>query len=232
MVAQHLRLFEVVRAQQHGGGPIPSDGSHQLLNLALRTRIEPGGRLIHQQERGRCQEAAGDGNLLLLATRQLLHWLIERVEGQPQPLQHAFHSGPRPSAATAVEARRVQHVLPRTHLFEERRLDRYAVDVAAHIIGLRHHVVAKYRRRPRVWRHQGGKDADQRRLAAPVRPQDARDSTTVDAHRHLVERQLYLLGFAAAKEATGRLPEALRDAVQLDRHRIQLACLDRHAVNS
>ena len=69
-VAQPLGLFHVVRGQ-HDRAARASKAQHQLPQLAARLRIQPGGRLVEEQDVGLAHQRARDRQPLPLAARQL-----------------------------------------------------------------------------------------------------------------------------------------------------------------
>src|SRR5207253_928886 len=91
----------------------------ERLHLLLGSRVETGGRLVHEKKGGSGQEAPGDGHLLLLAARELLHRLVERVERKAELVEDLDDLRPRAALAASIETCRVQHVLPRAELLEE-----------------------------------------------------------------------------------------------------------------
>ncbi len=218
-VAQGRGLLHVVRAEQHRHLALRAQHLEQGLDLLLGSRVETRGRLVHQQQRWRGEEAACDRDLLLLPARELPHGLVDHIEGQPEPAQDVHHLLACAVRPAAVQARGVQHVLPGAQLFEERGLDGDAVDVPAHREGLGDDVPTEDGRAPGVRGQQGAEDADQGRLAAAVGPEDAGHAAGLDHQVELVEGDLV---FALAPPPGRALlalgaPERFGDSLQLDR---------------
>ena len=119
----------------------------------------------------------------------------------------------------AIEARGVEHVLPRAQLFEKGRLDGNAVDVHAHRARLLHDVPAEHGRVSGVRREKRSEDADECGLAAAVGPEDAGDASRLDDHAERFERDLVLPHGPPPWRARFALaaPERFLNFVQLDR---------------
>ena len=66
VIAQGVGLIHVMRRQQDRRVMGIAQFLDEGLYLELGTRVQPCGRLVQQKQDGRCQQCAGDGNLLLL----------------------------------------------------------------------------------------------------------------------------------------------------------------------
>jgi hypothetical protein len=102
----------------------------------------------------------------------------------------------------AVEARGVAQVLRRAHLLEEARLDRDAVDQPPHRPGVAEGIVAEDQRGAAVGQQQRREQADERRLARPVRTEDGDALAPLDLEVQPLERGHAAL---AAAVTTGEL---------------------------
>ena len=121
------------------------NGRHEILHLALRARVETGGRLVQQQQHRRGQKRAGECDLLLHAAGEILHRLGRRRRAGIRPASRI--SGMRATRLVrreAVEAGGIAEVLHRRHALEERRLHRHPIDQPLHLPGVVGHVDPEY----------------------------------------------------------------------------------------
>ena len=88
----------------------------------------------------------------------------------------------------AVDARGERQVLHRAELLEERRIDADPVDQALDLQLVAHDVVAEHLDASGVEGQESGDEADERRLAGPVRAQHAVDVAALEPHRHVHDR--------------------------------------------
>src|SRR4029450_5900633 len=72
-VGEGLGLGQVVRTEQDRRVVFGAHLADELLHLLLRARVEPGGRLVQQQQDRRGQQRAGQRDLLLHAAGEGLH---------------------------------------------------------------------------------------------------------------------------------------------------------------
>ena len=204
--------------------------AHELLHVALGARVEPGGRLVEQEEDRRGQEGARDRHLLLHPARHLLQRAVQPVLVDAQLAHHAADGRARGRALQAVEPHRVEQVLQRRELLEEARLHRDTVDQALDLRLLAHHVVPEDADVPLIGDQQRRDQADQRRLARAVGAEHAVDLVLRDRQADRVDRDdRLLLGRAARRRRLRRSfglpgpgpllpgPEALGHAVDDDR---------------
>ena len=185
---QRLRLGEVVRAEQNGRVVRRPDLADELLHLELRARVEPGRRLVEQEQHRRGEQRARERDLLLRPAREVLHRVGEAVLREPHALQDLRDPVARLRRRHPVVARRVAEVLDRRHLLEEARLDRDAVHQAPDRAVLGGHVVAEDRHAAAVVQQQGREQADERRLPGAVLAQDRERLALLHRERDAVER--------------------------------------------
>ncbi len=179
-VAQPLGLVHVVRGQDDGRVVALADLAHEGLHVALRVRVEPGRRLVEQEERGRREEAAGDGDLLLHPARHPLHRLGERLLLEPQAQQDLAHLPSGLRHRHPVQAGGVGQVLQGRELLEEGGVDRDPVDQPLHGELLLLDVVAEHADRAAVREEERRDEADERRLPRAVGAEDAEDLPPLD----------------------------------------------------
>ena len=125
--------------------------SDELLHLELRARVEPGRRLVEQEQHGRGQQRARERNLLLHPAGEVLHRLAAPVGREADPPEDLRDPLARLGRGHPVEARGVVEVLRGRHLLEEARLDGHPVDEPPDGLVLADDVVAEHtsrRRRP------------------------------------------------------------------------------------
>src|SRR5207237_1794187 len=150
---------------------------------------------------------------------QLLHRLVDNVEREAQAFEDLDHAPARAPGAAAVQARGVEHVLPGAQLLEEGCLDRNPVYVAADLQRLGHHVPAEHQRCAGVRGQQRAENPDQRRFAAAVGTEDARDAACPDGQVELMQGHLVLVLAPPPWRARFALAtlERLPDALNFDR---------------
>ena len=191
------------------------DLADELLHLELGARVEPGRRLVEEQEHGRREERARERDLLLHPARELLHRLAAPLDGEPDAGEDRGDPLARDRRRHAVEPRRVGEVLLGAHPLEEARLDRDAVDETPHGTLARERVVAEDAGGAAVVQQQRREQADERRLAGAV-PAEHRDALAAgDRERQALERW----DAAPAREAAVRLgpaPELLAQVTCFD----------------
>src|SRR6266516_4720550 len=87
-VGERLRLCQVVRAEEDGRVVLGPHLANELLHLLLRARVQPRGRLVEQKQ-DRCgQQGARERDLLLHATREILHRLVPPVLREADPAEN------------------------------------------------------------------------------------------------------------------------------------------------
>src|SRR6201747_2230202 len=216
-VAPHLALDRLQLAVEHRaavgdqadvvahpfGQLHPVSGEHDALALRpvveqqvaeelLVERVEPGERLVEDQQVGRVQHGADELHLLLHALGQLFDLRL-RPPGELHPVEPALdvrhQLGPLEAADLAEEDEHVHH----RHLPVEAALLGQIAD-PPQVFG-----------RPRVAEHLdlsgvGGRDvhdhADRGRLAGAVRPQQPEDAPRRHGHRNAVHRHEAPVGLA------------------------------------
>src|SRR6266480_5637070 len=86
-VREHLGLSEVVRAEQDRRVVGRPHVANEVLHLELRARIEPGRRLVEQEQDRGGEQSARERDLLLHSSRQMLHPLVPASHREPDPVE-------------------------------------------------------------------------------------------------------------------------------------------------
>ena len=180
-VAQALDLAEDVAAEQHGGAPLV-----QVLHLVAEGRlhegVEPGRRLVEEEELGVGRQGRDQGDLLPVARGVGAH-LGRQVEpealdegglaGQVDP---PVHPGQQVEGLAPGEGRPERHVAG------------HVGDAGVQLHGVGPRVEAEHPRRPAVGADQAEQDADRRGLARSVGPEEAAHLPGLDDQVQPVER--------------------------------------------
>ncbi len=169
MVAELLRLFQVMGGQQHRDAA-PVQFHHIVPELPAQLHIDAGGGLVQHQHRGLMHQRLGDQQPPAHAARKRAGIGL-RLVVQPQRLED-FHAAPlawrhtiKPGLQVKQLARGEEGVdveLLRHHADRRAGVARVFVDIDAPDAGL-----------ARSLDHQPRQDVDQGRFAGPVRPQQA-----------------------------------------------------------
>ena len=99
-VGEVLGLIEVVRRQQHGG-PARAEFADQLPGLAAGRRVEPGGRLVEEQQVGRGRRCPWPGRAGVAARRR-----GDRRAGRAAASARRARRPPPPGGAGGSRSRR------------------------------------------------------------------------------------------------------------------------------
>ena len=142
---------------------------------------------------GRGQQGSRDGDLLLHAPAHLLDRAPHPLLGDAEPGEDPDRLGPGLAGMEAVEAGGEGQVLVRRELLEEGGVHAHPVDEALdrHLVPL--HVVAEDLRPTLVKGQEGGHEADEGALAAPVGAEDPVDLAPLNAQRDVVDGRHRLL---------------------------------------
>ena len=132
---------------------------------------------------------ARERHFLLHAAREVLHRLATARRREADPLEDHRDLRVRLARPHAVEPRRVGEVLGRAHLLEEARLDRDAVDEAAHRARVLEHVVAEDLRAATVGQEQRREQPHERRLARAVLAENGDAFAALHREADAVERR-------------------------------------------
>ena len=196
-----LGLVEIGR-RPHNPDALLGQVLDHLPEFAARNRIDADARLVEEKQTRFLEERAGKAELLLHTARQLAgeptRESLEIRQGE-KPVERRRALGLRQPAQIRVQ---VEIFLNRQVLVEAESL-RHIADGGLNSGRISTSVEAEHFHGPFVWQHEPGHNADQRRLAGAVRPDQPGDFAAPDRSGHRVERGR-------------RGPEALGDLRQLD----------------
>src|SRR6185312_3190081 len=170
--------------------------------FAARVGIHTRGRLVEQEQLGLVQHARGEREALLPAARQLAGELVgarrktearERLVDGRAPVAHLEH------ARDEVEVLADRQVLP------VREALRHVADVALDRLGFGEDVVAKAGAAAGIGRQQAAHQADRRRLAAAVGPEEAENLAALDLERHALDDLVVAEALVQIAYVDGRL---------------------------
>ena len=166
LVGQLVGLVQVLRRQQHVGAR-PDERPDGVPQLDAAARVEPGGRLVEEQQPRRTDEAGAEVEPAAHAARVAAHEAVGGL-GQPDLTEHGLGGGPRRPSVVAEQAGDHHQVLPPA----ERRLDGCRLpgqpDRPPHPLGMRRGVDAGDAQLAGVGSDQRGDGTDERRLAGSV----------------------------------------------------------------
>jgi hypothetical protein len=187
-VRQRLGFIQIVGAQEDGRVVRAADLADEVLHLELGARIEPGRRLVEEQEDGRRQERTRERDLLLHAAREILHRLALAVDWETDVLEDLGDARARRPRSHSVEPGGVAQVLRRRHFLEEGRFDGHAVHESPYRTRVREDVVAEDTRASAVVQEQGGEQANERGFAGAVWAQDRHALAALHRERDVAKR--------------------------------------------
>ena len=173
VVGQLVGLLEVLGRQQHGDA-LAEQFADGLPDPLPRRRVQPGRRLVQEQDRGTGHQGAGQVQPPAHAARVALQHAVGGV-GQLELRQELGGPGPGRGPAHVRQLTDQHQVLaPREQRVQRRILGGHA-DVAAYLRRVPQHVDAGHRRRTRIGPGQRGQHPHGGRLAGAVRAQEAED---------------------------------------------------------
>ena len=188
-VAEHLDLGQDVAGQQHRPPSLPLL-LDALAERGLHQRVEPGGRLVEQQQLHIGGER-GDERDLLPVPLGVGARPDRRVELEPFD-----QAGPALLVKPAAEpAEQVDH-LAAGEVRPEAHVAGYVREPAVQLGGLRPGVAAEQRHRPAVGAQQPEQDADRGGLARPVRAEEPVHLALRDVQVEPVKRHGLAVGLA------------------------------------
>ena len=101
--AELVGLVQILRGQQHCRA-LGDDRPHDVPHLVAAARVEPGGRLVQEEQIGRVQDGRGDVDTAPHAARVVLHLAPGRVR-QPEGLQQLRRPAPARRAWSGPSSR-------------------------------------------------------------------------------------------------------------------------------
>jgi hypothetical protein len=146
----------------------------------------------------------------------MLHALMAAADRKADALEDLGNALARHARRYAVEARCVGEILLRRHLLEEGGLHRDAVHEPLHRPRLLDDVVAEDLGAAAVRKQQRRENADQRRLARAVLPQDRDALAALDRKRDAFERRYAAAALAHARPRRIAAEELLAQVVDFN----------------
>ena len=182
-LAHRLRLLEVVGGQQHRG-PLAVDFPHELPQGVAQLHVDPGGRLVEDQQARLVDQGLGHHQASLQAAGELVHRLLQvrtEIEALDQQLAPGLVGGV--AVVAGVEAQGVVDV--------EKVVDHdllvHDADQAAGEAVVAAVVVAEDADLPGVDAGDAGDHVDGGALAGPVGAEQAEDFALLDEERDVVD---------------------------------------------
>ena len=201
-----LRLVEDVRREQDGDPLLRPQVFQVVRKVAAGAGIEPRGRLIQQEEVRVVHERLGQFDATLQTAGERLHPLLGSFR-QPQPGQEGVRPLPQRSSLHSVEMPVVPQVLHHGELGVEARALKDHPQVPSHVAGLARQIVAEHGHAPRGHAKQCGENLEERRLPAPVRPEQPEDLPARDGEGDVRERGAIAVPMTEAVDQHGRAVE-------------------------
>ena len=153
--------------------------AEQLAQLDPGARVQAGGRLVEEEHLGVVDEGVGQAQPLLHAARQGLDVRVALV-AQVDQLQEVADHPPTGGRRDAVAASEEVEVLPDLHVVVDPECVRHEAEDATHLVGVPGDRPAGDLGVAARRQEEGGQDAQGRRLAGAVRPDQAEDLTGLD----------------------------------------------------
>jgi hypothetical protein len=167
-VAQRLRLVEVMGREQHRLAQVLQRADH-VPRRAPRRRVEPGCRLVEEDQLGVADEREGEVQAAQLAAAQRPR-VGARLLGEPGELEHLVHV-----ARGGVEARPVRDRLAHGDVPVHAGALQHDAHPHAQLVRALLRVVAEHRDDPARAGAIALEDLHRRRLARAVRAEEAED---------------------------------------------------------
>jgi hypothetical protein len=184
-VAGALDVGHQVRREQHADAELPMRLADQRQHLLAPHRIQPGRRLVEEDERGIVHQRLAQLDALLHPGRVAADRAVALLE-QPGVAQRVGGARARGGRRQPAQLRHVRQELGRAHLARQAVVLRHVADARAHAHAGRG-VLAEHQRPARGGAQEPHEDLDRGALAGAVLAEDAGDAV-VDAEAHVVER--------------------------------------------
>ncbi len=173
-VCQHVGLFEVLRRQEDGHSFIARESPDLFPERGPALRVEPGGRLVEEENRRRVDQRERKIEPALHPARVRAD-LAVAGRGEADAIEEPVDQFLPPGAADPVQRRLQPQVLAAGQERVEGGLLQGGSDRRPHLRAFADDVVARNRGATRRRRQQGGEHVDGGRLAGPVRAEEAVD---------------------------------------------------------
>ena len=198
VVGHLLHLVEDVRRDEDRAPLLLDERADHVAELEHARGVEPVRRLVEHEQLGVVEQGARDAEALAHAERVGLD-LVVRALAQRDALEHRRDA--RARLAAVVRGPHVEVAAAAQVRVEARLLDD-AADARERLADVLRHLAAAQVDAAAARLREAEHHADQRRLAAAVRPEPGEAAPARHVDRDVVDREL--------------LPEALRDVLELD----------------
>ena len=186
-VTQGLEAVQLVRADEHGACAAGDQSAQVGEQLLGRLRVEPGGRLVEEQELWPVQDGAREGGLLPHPLAEGAHLRAEPV-GQPQQLDHVVDPPGDFRAGHVVELGPGGEVVAQGQCLVEARVG-LDPDAGAELVGAgRRQRLAEEPDGARGRAQHAGQQPDCRRLPRAVGAEQPEGCATGHLERDTVDR--------------------------------------------
>jgi hypothetical protein len=185
-VAQSLGFVQIVRGVHHGCAG-RGNRADQVEDAGASLRIQAHGRLVHQHDFRIVHQSRGDVEPPQHAAREVLDGLLRTV-GETHPLQHAIDARVQVGSRQPVQLAKEPQIVARRELRVERDLLGHDPEHAPGVDGPIRDVDPVEPRLSGIRLHQAAQNADRRRLAGAVGPEQAIDFSRGDPERDPFER--------------------------------------------
>ena len=202
VVAEHVRLVQVVRGQEDRGTPVPQ-AADVVPQAGPVLRVEPGARLIQEQDLGLVHDAERHVEAPSLAAGVGPDPAVGEP-GQVEPFQHLRDPPGDVRAAPAVQPALQGQVLPSGGQLVGPAQLAHVADAGPDLPGLTADVQPGHRGAAAVDGQQRGQHPQRGGLARPVRPQEPDDLAPGDLQADAAHRLDRLV--PAPREALAQLP--------------------------
>jgi hypothetical protein len=175
-VTERIGLLEVVRREEDGRAAIVAQAAHVLPHVRARLRIEPGGRLVEEQQAGLVDQAHRDVEPPPLTAGERLRPALPGIR-QLELLEQRVGASRRDVGVDAVEQRLIDEFLADSGLGVGAPTLCDVTDAPTHLDRLGAQIVARDPSGARRRSQQRRQHAQRRRLAGAVRPEEPHDLT-------------------------------------------------------
>ncbi len=173
-VREHVRLLEVLRREEDGDAVLAGESRHLDPERVAALRIEPGRRLVEEEDRRPVQERERQVEAALHPARVRAHLAVRRF-GQADALEQLVAAARALVAREAVQRRLQANVVAARQERVQRSLLERRADQLAHLRAVLDDVEPADDRAAAGGRHQRGQHVDGGRLPGPVRAEEAVD---------------------------------------------------------
>ena len=205
-VGEAVGLVQVLGGEQHRGA-VGDPAFDRLPEGDAAARVEPGGRLVEEEDRRPRDEGRGEVEAAAHPARVGADQAVGGV-AEVEALQQLGGAGARLALGQVVEAADHLQVLGPGEVFVDRRVLAGEADLGPQLRRLAGDVEAGDAGAAAVGREQGGEDADRGRLAGAVGPEQAEHGAGGDPQVDPVERAHVAVGLAQSLSFYGELGRA------------------------